>query len=171
MSEEYNPIAARLTVEEMKNIIGEEVIPIKGFDNGAKMFTTETLAKVNRVFVVAALLDVEDKGDSNPFYVGRLADPTGSIQINAGQYQPEASAALAEIEDMALVSVIGKLAPYTSAEGKTFVSLRAEKVHLVDSATQNHYLAELKKGLGERLQNPGLPAEIAEKYNKIMAKL
>jgi len=178
MSEEYNPVAARLTVEEMKNIIDEEIVPIKGLDNGAKMFTTETLAKVNRVITVAALLSVEDKGESTPFFVAKLADPTGSIQINAGQYQPEAAANLAHFEEKiastgmpVMVSIMGKLSTFTTDDGKTLTSIRADKVHEVDSVNQNHFLGEVKEHLAKRLQNPELSADVAEKYEKVMAKL
>ena len=52
-------------------------------------------ARVNRVFVVGVITDVENVGtDGQPMWRARVSDPSGTFHVYAGQYQPEAAAAL-----------------------------------------------------------------------------
>jgi hypothetical protein len=174
MSAEYNPVATRLSIEEMKNITGQKEVEIAGLDNKAVLFQTETGEFANRVFLVATLLELEDKGKDEPFYVGKVADPTGAIQINAGPYQPEAAAALASIDASVpqRIAIIGKLSAYKPEDGKTYMSIRAEKVHVVDASVQETYLGELKELLSERIDGNELAQEVVEKYvTKILPAL
>ncbi|MGQ0797240.1 MAG: RPA family protein, partial [Methanobacteriota archaeon] len=66
-----------------------------GGDRAPSYVVTPLGAKVNRVFVVGVVTDVENVGtDMQPMWRARVADPTGTFHLYAGQYQPEASAVL-----------------------------------------------------------------------------
>ena len=179
IAEEYNPVAKRLTIEEIKHVTGERTIPLTGVQNDAKVFTTETGEDFSRVALVAALLNIEDISKSTaPFYNGKLADPTGAIIINAGQYQPEASAIMGQLRDEIdttgmpiLVTVIGKPAVYKPADGTPLMNLRVETIRPANPATQQLFLEELKTRLGERLEKNQLSPEIVAKYTEVMQKL
>lgn len=113
---------------------------------------TPTGARCNRVFVVGTLIDRDDIGEEVEYWRGRLADPTGSILIYAGQYQPEASRALAEIEIPAFVAVVGKPSVYETEDGKKITSIRAEAIQKVDLDTRNRWILEAARRTIERLE-------------------
>ena len=69
---------------------------------------TPTGAKCNRVFLVGTLIEKDDIGGDTEYWRGRVVDPTGSILIYAGQYQPEAAQILAGLETPCFVAVVGK---------------------------------------------------------------
>ncbi|HOK58538.1 MAG: RPA family protein [Methanothrix sp.] len=113
---------------------------------------TPTGARCNRVFVVGTLIERDDIGEEVEYWRGRLADPTGSILIYAGQYQPEASRALAEIEIPAFVAVVGKPSVYETEDGKKITSIRAEAIQKVDLDTRNKWVIEAARRTLERLE-------------------
>ncbi|MDH7597299.1 MAG: hypothetical protein QHG98_06130 [Methanothrix sp.] len=113
---------------------------------------TPTGARCNRVFVVGTLIERDDIGEEVEYWRGRLADPTGSILIYAGQYQPEASRALAEIEIPAFVAVVGKPSVYETEDGKKITSIRAEAIQKVDLDTRNKWIIEAARRTLERLE-------------------
>jgi len=80
---------------------------------------TPTGAKCNRVFVVGTLTEKDDIGTDTEYWRGRVVDPTGSIFIYAGQYQPEAAQTLAGLEPPEFVAVVGKPNLYQTEEGKS----------------------------------------------------
>ncbi|WP_321416767.1 hypothetical protein [uncultured Methanomethylovorans sp.] len=171
MSNEYNPVAKRLTIEEMKNIVAEEAVPIKGLENEATILTTETGEKASKVFLVAALTEKEDIGKEKSFWKAKVADPSGPIYITAGEYQPEASAQLAEIPIYSIISIIGKLTSFSTEDNIRIINIRAESVNLATAETQKIYLAELEVFLSERLEKNNLSPEIVAKYQPIVKKL
>ncbi|MCQ8902837.1 MAG: hypothetical protein NQU42_01885 [Methanothrix sp.] len=113
---------------------------------------TPTGARCNRVFVVGTLIERDDIGEEVEYWRGRLADPTGSILIYAGQYQPEASRALAEIEIPSFVAVVGKPSVYETEDGRKITSIRAEAVQKVDLDTRNKWIIEAARRTLERLE-------------------
>ncbi|WP_299235759.1 RPA family protein [Natronomonas sp.] len=98
--------------------------------------------RANRVFVVATLTETEDVGEDSEYWRGRIVDPTGTFFAYAGQYQPEATAVLREVETPAYVAVVGKPRSYETDEGETNVSLRPESITVVDDATRNRWVVE-----------------------------
>ncbi len=171
MSNQYNPVAKRLTIEEMKNIIAEETVPIKGLDNEARIFVTETGEEASKVFLVAALMEKEDIGKEKTFWKAKVADPSGPIYVTAGEYQPEASAQLAEIPIHSIISIIGKLTSFETEDHTRIINIRAESVTPASAETQEIYLAELAGFLSERLEKNNLSPEIVAKYQPIVEKL
>ncbi|HOT07366.1 MAG TPA: hypothetical protein PLI05_09840 [Methanotrichaceae archaeon] len=103
---------------------------------------TPTGARCNRIFIVGTLTERDDIGGEAEYWRGRLVDPTGSILIYAGQYQPAAAQVLAGIEPPAFVAVVGKPSLYETEDGRKIVSIRAESVQPVDEATRNRWVME-----------------------------
>ncbi|TLZ92311.1 MAG: hypothetical protein E6J98_05860, partial [Methanobacteriota archaeon] len=71
-------------------------------------------AKVNRVFVVGVITDVENVGtDGQPMWRARVSDPTGTFHVYAGQYQPEAASALSKLKPPVFGAIVGKSRIYS----------------------------------------------------------
>ena len=115
-----------------------------------------TGAKINRVFIVGTLTEVDEIGaeDSN-FVKGRLVDATGSINIMAGQYQPEVAGILRELAGNlpAFVAVVGKPNIYKPKDGGSYTSVRPEDIHVVDETIVEMFTAETAKRTIERLKS------------------
>ena len=62
--------------------------------------------RANRVFLVGTLTETEDVGEDSEYWRGRIVDPTGTFFAYAGQYQPEAAAALRDLSSPAYVAVV-----------------------------------------------------------------
>jgi uncharacterized protein len=114
---------------------------------------TPTGAKCNRVFLVGTLTEKDDIGGDTEYWRGRIVDPTGSILIYAGQYQPEAAQALANIEAPAFVSVVGKPKLYQTEDGNIIISVRVEAIHKVDKVTRDQWILDASRHTYERLQD------------------
>ncbi len=98
--------------------------------------------RANRVFVVGTLTETEDVGEESEYWRGRVVDPTGTFFVYAGQYQPEAAAALRETEPPAYVSIVGKPRTYETDDGTVNVSLRPESIAVVDATTRDRWVVE-----------------------------
>jgi len=112
---------------------------------------TPTGAKCNRVFVVGILTEKDDIGGDTEYWRGRVVDPTGSILIYAGQYQPEAAQILACMEAPSYVAVVGKPNLYQTDDGNIIISLRAESIQRVDENTRNQWVIDTARRTSERL--------------------
>jgi hypothetical protein len=109
-------------------------------------------AKMNRVFAVGVLTDVEMISEGGELVRAHLSDPTGVFTIYSGQYQPEATAALQKVDVPAFVALVGKTRTYTPEEGTMLVSLRPEVVHEVDADTRDQWILEACQQTKERYQ-------------------
>ena len=55
-------------------------------------------ARINRLFVVGVLTDIENVGtEQGPMWRARITDPTGTFHVYAGQFQPTAAATIAGV--------------------------------------------------------------------------
>jgi RPA family protein len=113
---------------------------------------TPTGAKCNRVFVVGTLTEKDDIGGDTEYWRGRVVDPTGSILIYAGQYQPEAAQILAGMDAPSFVAVVGKPNLYETDDGNIIISLRAESIQRVDENTRNQWIIDTARRTQERLE-------------------
>lgn len=113
---------------------------------------TPTGAKCNRVFMVGTLTEKDDIGGDTEYWRGRVVDPTGSILVYAGQYQPEAAQILANMEAPAFVAVVGKPNLYQTEDESIIISIRAESIQRVDEATRNQWIMDTAKRTHERLK-------------------
>lgn len=109
-------------------------------------------AKVNRLFVVGVVTDVENIGsEAEPMWRARLADPTGVFYISAGQYQPEAAQVLSKIKPPKFIAVIGKSRTYSPEEGVIYVSIRPEIIKEVHSELRDFWVLDSCRNLKTRL--------------------
>jgi uncharacterized protein len=144
-------VARRIYAEELK---GSNYSFRDGEDQhqyAPQYLLTPTGAKCNRVFMVGTLTEKDDIGGDTEYWRGRVVDPTGSILIYAGQYQPEAAQILANMEVPAYVAVVGKPNLYQTDDGNIIISLRAESIQKVDEATRNQWVMDTARRTHERI--------------------
>ena len=99
--------------------------------------------RANRVFVVGTLTETEDVGEDSEYWQGRIVDPNGdTFYVYAGQYQPDAAAALRDLEPPAYVAVVGKPRTYETDDGEINVSIRPESISAVTAAVRNRWVVE-----------------------------
>ncbi len=109
-------------------------------------------AKVNRIFVVGVITDVENVGtDMQPMWRARVSDPTGTFHVYAGQYQPEAAAALSKLKPPVFGAIVGKSRVYTPDSGGTYTSIRPEAIKAVDERVRDYWILEACRSLRKRL--------------------
>lgn len=163
--------AARLFAAELKS--AAIAVPKKGSDQyESQLYLTPTGLKASRVMLVGTATEIEDIGNDSSFYRMRASDPTGVFFATAGQYQSESSRIMQELLDKlpAFVAVIGKMSVYTAQEGNILVSVRAERVAVVDENTRDMWLMETAKATLDRLEalktNYALEQEVINAYPK-----
>jgi hypothetical protein len=103
-------------------------------------------AKVNRMFVVGVVTDIEDIGEEGKQrFRARITDPTGTFYISAGEYQPGAAMTLSKMSPPAFAAVVGKSRAYTPEEGVKYLSIRPERIREVDAETRDYWTLETAK--------------------------
>lgn len=144
-------VARRIFAEELRN----STLAFRDGDDqhqyAPQYLLTPTGARCNRVFLVGTLTERDDIGGDTEYWRGRVIDPTGSILVYAGQYQPEAAQALANIEPPAFVAVVGKPNLYQTEDGSIIISVRVEAIQKVDEATRNRWIIDTARRTKERL--------------------
>jgi RPA family protein len=109
-------------------------------------------AKVNRVFVVGVITDVENIGsDAQPMWRARVSDPTGTFHVYAGQYQPEAAATLSKLKPPAFGAIVGKSRVYSPESGTVYTSVRPERIKAVDETVRDYWILDACRSLRKRL--------------------
>jgi len=110
--------------------------------------------RCNRIFVCGTVTSRDKNGsDQNVYYRARVSDPTGVFYLQAGQYQPEAMAQMANIDatNPCSVAVVGKPSVYEGNEGKKYLSLRVESVHVIDNETRAQWVLDTVKMTLDRI--------------------
>ncbi|MFP4174251.1 MAG: hypothetical protein ACLFSW_00535 [Halobacteriales archaeon] len=103
---------------------------------------TPTGAKINRLFVVGVLTEIERVGDGD-LLRARISDPTGAFVVYAGQYQPDAVSFLADAETPSFVAVVGKARTYEPDDSDdVYTSIRPEGINVVDAETRDRWNVE-----------------------------
>ena len=133
---------------------------------------TPTGQDVGRVLICGTLTEMEDIGNDNPYYKGRLVDQTGAISIYAGNYQPDALAAMEVIAPPSYIAVVGKIAMFTTEDGTVVPSVRPESITEIDEDVIRTWVFMTAKNLIELIEDPTKTKakEIAtEKYGDVRA--
>ncbi len=111
-------------------------------------------AKMNRVLIAGVMTEKDNiGGDDEPMWRARIQDVSGSFYINVGRYQPEASAAIADIEVPCFVAAVGRVRTYTGDNQRVFVSVRPEHIIRIDEETRRDWILETAKSTWRRLTN------------------
>ncbi len=143
-------VAWRVTARELEGSLEEE--------RGAGERPTSYLlspfgARMNRVVVAGTLTPAEPIGrdESQPFWRARLTDPTGSVAVTAGSFQPRAMAQLRAATAPRPAVVVGKVHLYRGRDGVGTVSVRAEGLRSVPEAEERATLADVARQTLDRL--------------------
>jgi len=102
---------------------------------------TPTGARVNRLFAVGVLTQVEQVSDD--VLRARIVDPTGAFVVYAGQYQPDEMAFLEGAEPPMFVAVTGKARTFQPEDSdRVFTSVRPESINAVDADTRDRWVVQ-----------------------------
>jgi Uncharacterized protein conserved in archaea len=128
---------------------------IKGADEKSPSYVVTRLgAMVNRVLIAGVLTEKENVGtDDEPMWRGRIQDlATGNFFINIGRYQPEAAATMVDIETPEFVAVVGKVRTYTTDDQRVFVSIRPERIIVINEEIRTQWMLDAAKSTWDRLK-------------------
>ena len=129
-------------------------LEVKGDDEAAPAYLVTPLGlSVNRVFVAGRLMEKTMKGtDSDPVWNAVVKDVTGNFYLQAGRFQPEAAATIADMDENEnpYVGIVAKIKTWTN-EDRTYVNLRPERIVRIDEKTYNSWLLDTAKDLWRRL--------------------
>ena len=140
---------------------------------------TPTGARVNRLFVVGVLTEVQQVSDD--VLRARVVGSTGAFVVYAGQYQPDEQAFLERTDPPAFVAVTGKARTFQPEDSDVvYTSIRPESINEVDAETRDRWTvrtaertldrigtiaaaleSEGGEGIQERLADQGIPDGLA----------
>ena len=110
-------------------------------------------AKINRVYIIGVLTDVENVSDSGDFVRAHVSDPTGVFTLYSGQYQMDITNELSNIEVPAFVAVVGKIRTYVPENGEEmYTSIRPEKIIEVNAETRDKWIVETCESTKYRIE-------------------
>ncbi|MFB6071510.1 MAG: hypothetical protein ABEJ88_00920 [Halobacterium sp.] len=131
---------------------------------------TPTGARVNRVFVVGVLTEVEQVNED--VVRARIVDPTGAFVVYAGQYQPEALAELESAETPSFVAVTGKARTFEPEDADVvYTSIRPESVSEVDAETRDRWVVSTAEQTVDRVATMAAAHERVERGDRLRAVL
>lgn len=112
---------------------------------------TPTGARINRLFVVGVLTEIEQVGDE--VLRARIVDPTGGFVVYAGQYQPDALAFLERAEAPMFVAVTGKARTFQPDDSDlVYTSIRPESMNAVDAETRDRWTVQTAQQTLDRVR-------------------
>ncbi|MEF8783711.1 MAG: hypothetical protein V5A54_11560 [Haloarculaceae archaeon] len=110
-------------------------------DRAPNYVVTPTGARINRLFVVGVLTEVEAVSDD--VLRARVVDPTGAFVLYAGQYQPDEQAFLDGAEVPTFVAVTGKARTFQPEDSeRVFTSVRPESINEVTADTRDRWTVQ-----------------------------
>jgi RPA family protein len=131
----------------------DSTVEIKGEGEMTPSYVITPLgAKVNRLFIIGVLTDIENVSEGGELVRAHISDPTGVFTLYSGQYQKEVTDALSNIEVPAFVAVIGKVRTYSPEGGTLFVSIRPEKIMEVSADVRDKWILETCKNTKDRIE-------------------
>ncbi|MBV0903392.1 hypothetical protein [Haloarcula salina] len=111
---------------------------------------TPTGARVNRLFLVGVLTEIERVNDD--VLRARIVDPTGPFVVYAGQYQPDELAVLEAAEPPMFVAVTGKARTFQPEDSdRVFTSVRPESISQVDADTRDRWVVQAAEQTAARV--------------------
>lgn len=121
---------------------------------------------VAKVMIAGTAIEKEDIGKDTSLWRLRVADPTGSISIFAGQYQAEAAQAITELEVPAFVAVVGKLNLYEPEGGSVIVSLRPDSVTVIDGASRDDIVLDAALSTARSIKKASADADLMKRVSE-----
>lgn len=131
-------------------------------DRAPNYVITPTGARINRLFVVGVLTEVEQVGEN--VLRGRVVDPTGAFVLYAGQYQPDEQAFLERADPPTFVAVTGKARTFQPDDSdQIFTSVRPESINEVDATTRDRWNVQAARATIDRIDT--MAAALASGYS------
>lgn len=119
-------------------------------DRSPNYVITPTGARVNRLFAVGVLTEVEQVSDD--VLRGRVVDPTGAFVTYAGQYQPDVQAFLERVETPTFVAMTGKARTFQPEDSdQIYTSVRPESINEVDAETRDRWTVQAAEQTLDRI--------------------
>jgi len=128
-------------------------------------------SKVNRLFVVGVLTDVENVSEGGEFVRAHISDPTGVFTLYSGQFQQDATDQLSNIDVPAFVAVVGKIRTYTPDDGEMYVSIRPETIREVNADMRARWILETSMQTKQRIDAVGEAMKMNEPSMQELRKL
>jgi RPA family protein len=153
--------------------LNDSSLVVTGEEERAPTYVITPLgAKVNRVYVVGVITDLENVGSpEEPMWRAKIIDPTGTTYISAGQFQPEAALAMSKLTVPGFAAIIGKVRVYSPEEGVMYISIRPETVKAVDKATRDAWVLSGCVSLKQRLDAASEVAKMDDPSAEGLVKL
>ena len=131
---------------------------------------TPTGARVNRLFGVGALTEVERVNDD--VLRGRIADSTGAFVTYGGQYQPDAAAFLERATPPCFVAITGKGRTYQPDDSdRIFTSVRPESLTEVDADTRDRWVTVAAEATLDRIATMAAALDIDARGDDLRTEL
>lgn len=110
-------------------------------------------SRMNRVLLAGTLSSPETIGrdPSQPFWRARLVDPTDTVAVTAGAFQPRAMAQIQSVPGPRTALVVGKVHLYRGSDGTGYVSVRAESIRTIDEGEMRATFADALRQTLDRL--------------------
>lgn len=110
-------------------------------------------SKVNRLFFVGVLTDVEMLAEDGSFVRAHVSDPTGVFTLFSGQFQPEMTTRLQTFDVPSFVAVTGKSRSYQPEDGDMmYASVKPEEIVNVSSTLRDQWILETIVQTKERIE-------------------
>ena len=139
-------------------------------DRAPNYVVTPTGARVNRLFAVGVLTEVSPAGED--VLRARIADPTGTFVVYAGQYQPDAQTFLERAEPPAYVAVTGKARTFQPEDSDVvYTSIRPESLNEVDEVTRDRWTVGAAEATLERVGTMATAMELDVRGDDLRAAL
>lgn len=150
-----NPVHRETAWRVFANELNSSTLEIKAAEEKMPSYLVSPLgAKMNRVLVAGTLTEKINGGtDDEPMWRARIQDVNGQFFINVGRFQPEAAAAMADLEPPCFVAAIGRVRAYTPQGGdRTMITVRPEHIIEIDERILAGWLLEASRSAWDRLK-------------------
>lgn len=144
-------LAWRVLAQELRASSEEE----KGGGAKTPSFVITPLGgRMNRVAMAGTIAPAQRVGadPSAGFLRSQLTDPTGSVSVTAGSFQPIARLELEGISHPASVLLVGKATLFRGAGTLPVPSVRAEEIHPISDPEYREFIAEAASQTAERIE-------------------
>ncbi len=112
---------------------------------------TPTGARVNRLYFVGVLTEIDNLGAGEDMWRARVSDPTGAFSVYAGQYQPQASVFLSGLDVPCFVAITGKARTYEPEDGTIYTSVRPEELNTASDSIRDRWIVDTARLTYERI--------------------
>jgi uncharacterized protein len=128
--------------------------------------------KVNRLFLVGVLTDVEPVSEDGGFVRAHVSDPTGVFTLYSGQYQPEVTEELLSMEIPTFIAVMGKSRSYIPEDGEMmYASVRPQQIAVVSPDVRDEWIVETCKQTLKRLEATGEAVKMNDQFESELITL